>query len=308
MKRSSRLAFIITASSLGGVGAVSAALAGYVSQPRRTSLAARSKDLEKEGRWDKFQSIPSMPYEVKSHDGYTLHAQLLKAEKPSSRFVIISHGYGDNHYGAVKYALMYHDLGFNCILYDLRGHGENKKAPVTLGQKESQDLLTLIGDVRMTFGRHVSIGLHGESMGASLSIMALRYRPDISFIVSDCGYGDIIKILKDQLRRRFHLPQFFIRTASLANRIMYGYFFGSIRPIRYLKGNEIPICFIHGDADRFISPDQSEDMYKTTWGYSEIHLFPGADHAECLLSDEKRYRQVVRDFLISIGQLPDQKA
>ena len=36
------------------------------------------------------------------------------------------HGFRANRYGAVKYVDTYIDLGYNCIIYDMRGHGENE--------------------------------------------------------------------------------------------------------------------------------------------------------------------------------------
>lgn len=66
-----------------------------------------------------YDDLEKTNYTVTADDGYVLHAELLKNPKPSDKYVIISHGYTDNSMGDLKYAKMYLDLGFNCIIYDL---------------------------------------------------------------------------------------------------------------------------------------------------------------------------------------------
>ena len=76
-----------------------------------------------------FDGLAKEDYTVVSEDGYVLHALFVKNPADTDRYVILTHGYTDNRYGTLKYMKIYLDLGFNCICYDLRGHGEN--APAT---------------------------------------------------------------------------------------------------------------------------------------------------------------------------------
>ena len=71
-----------------------------------------------------YGQLEKTPYTVTSDDGYVLHAEMLRNHEPSTDYVIISHGYTDNRMGALKYVPTYLGLGYNCIIYDLRGHGE----------------------------------------------------------------------------------------------------------------------------------------------------------------------------------------
>jgi len=38
-------------------------------------------------------------------------------------------------------------------------------------------------------------------------------------------------------------------------------------------------------------------MHQVTKGYSELHLFPGANHAVSIISDMERYETVLKLFL-----------
>ena len=44
-------------------------------------------------------------------------------------------------------------------------------------------------------------------------------------------------------------------------------------------------------------------MMKDTKGYAEVHLIPGAGHAESILTDPETYQQLVSSFLEK--QFPD---
>ena len=69
-----------------------------------------------------------------------------------------------------------------------------------------------------------------------------------------------------------------------------------------LRDNEVPVCFIHGAADGFIKPSNSERMHEAQKGYSEIHLIPGAEHAQSReVSGEEEYRKIIKEFLEKIG-------
>jgi alpha-beta hydrolase superfamily lysophospholipase len=243
-----------------------------------------------------YDPMEKTDYTVTSYDGYVLHAQFLKNPGDTERYILISHGYTDNRFGSLKYARMYLELGFNVILYDLRGHGLNEPAFCTYTVRERKDLLAMILDSRERYPDASLFGLHGESLGAATSIAVVEEKPPVDFVVSDCGFSDIVPVLKIGLKG-MHLPGFLVNIASVCAKIRFGYSFSEMRPIGSLKENTIPILFIHGAEDRFILPEHSERMKEATKGYAELHLIPGADHAMSGLTDPKAYRKYVADFL-----------
>ena len=212
------------------------------------------------------------------------------------KYIILSHGYTDNRMGALKYAKMYLDLGYHCIIYDLRGHGENEPDITTYGILEGKDLRCLIEDTRNRYPDIRQLGLHGESLGAATTITSLKYHPAVDFVVADCGFCDIENVLKGGFKNS-HLPEFFVNLADLGMRFRYHYSIKKMRPIDSLDENEIPILFLHGAEDTFILPKNSEKMAKRTKGYQEFHIIEGAGHAESILVDPETYRQYVGAFL-----------
>ena len=231
------------------------------------SLNIRRQTLEEARTWQEnhydlswYDPLEKTDYTVTSYDGYVLHAQFLPNPDRSSKYIIISHGYSDNRFGALKYAKMYLDLGFNIIAYDLRGHGGS------------------VRDVR---------------------IAVLEEKPPVDFVVADCGFSEIASVLRNGMQA-MHLPGFLTGIMSIGAKIRFGYSYEDMKPIDSLKDNRIPILFIHGGSDSFVLPENSEKMKEATPGYAELHLIPNVDHAMSVISEPEQYREIVSAFLEKI--------
>ena len=269
------------------------------------TLAVKPITLEEARAWQEekehcdlswYDPLEKTDYTVTSYDGYVLHAQFLKNPQDTNHYVIISHGNTGNRFGSMKYAAMYLKQGFHVIVYDLRGHGLDAPTFCTFSVRERKDLLAMILDSRKRYPKATLFGIHGESLGAAASIAVLEEKPPVDFVVADCGFSDIVPVLKIKAAD-MHVPGFLFDVASVCAKIRFGYSFSQMRPIESLRENTIPILFIHGADDHAIPPEHSERMKETTKGYAEFHLIPGAAHAASILTDPKAYREFVANFL-----------
>lgn len=216
--------------------------------------------------------------------------------------MIISHGFRANRYGSVKYVSAYRDLGFNCIIYDVRAHGEDEPSGnvCTLGQTESADLLSLIDDAYGRYGDAILLGLHGESMGSAISLSALRYKPRVAFVVADCGFANLYDLLKGGYER-LHLG-WLIGPVNAVTQARYGFDLRDTSPVDALAGNKVPLCIIHGADDGIITPDNADRLAEATAGNVEVHKVDGAGHAESReVLGREAYEQVIADFLANVG-------
>lgn len=246
-----------------------------------------------------YDQLEKAAYTVKSYDGYILHAEFLRNPTPTNKYILITHGYTDNHIGSLKYTRMYLDLGFNVILYDLRGHGENAPTWCSYSLLERKDLLAMIRDSRARYPDAAVLGLHGESLGSATSVAVLEYKPPVDFVVADCGFSEITSVMQGGLKG-MHIPTWMVHVASVCTKLRHGVYYHQMRPIDSLRENRIPILFIHGEKDDFILPAHSQAMHQATQGYSEVHLIPGATHAASVLTDPEGYRTIVESFLEKI--------
>ena len=219
-----------------------------------SSMSIRRQTLDEARKWQEdhydlswYDPLEKTEYQVTSYDGYVLNAELISNPIPADKYVLLSHGYTDNRFGSLKYTKMYLDLGFNVIVYDLRGHGKNEPTFCTYSVRERKDLIALIRDCRDRYQPAV-LGIHGESLGAATSIACLEEKPQIDFVVADCGFSDISNVLKGGVKS-MHLPEGLVSLASVCARLRYGYSYDMMRPIDSLADNEIPILFLHGAED-----------------------------------------------------------
>lgn len=247
-------------------------------------------------------------YVIKGPYGEDIHVALLLAAEPSDKYVILAHGYTDNRFGMMKYVPHYYDLGFNCVVFDERGHGESKAEPCSYGPRELDYLMAVIKDTltRYDSGKGIRLGLHGESLGGATVLMSLReplVQENVKFVVDDCGFADIVTVLKVGLKM-YHVPVCFLYPALWAAWVMYGFKLWKARPIDYVYGNEIPLLCMHGAKDDFIVPEHSKRVYEATSGPREIHLFEGAWHAMSAVERPEEYGEVLKKFLGAIGDSP----
>ncbi len=246
-----------------------------------------------------YGKLEKTDYTVEGAGGYVLHVQFLKNPEESDKYMILSHGYTDCMIGSLKYAGMYLDYGYNCIIYDLRGHGANQKTFTSYGILEAQDLAAIIEDTRSRYHDISLLGLHGESLGAATTVTVLKYKPQVDFAVADCGFSDIENVLRRGIKAA-HAPSFLFDMGSFGARLRYGYSLKSMWPIDSLADNTVPILFMHGAADDFILPQNSQDMYDATKGPRELHFIDGAAHAVSILVDPENYRNYVTEFLAKV--------
>ncbi len=285
---------------LAGAGALTLGfgciLASFSMRIRRQTLAEARAWQEEHYDLSWYDRLEREDYTLRCRDGYLLHVQHLHNPKPANRAVIISHGLTDNRFGALKYAKPYLDLGFDIVVYDLRGHGENEKTYCTYSLRESRDLNLLIRDTRDRFPELKTLGLHGESLGAATSVAVLRFSPKVDFVVSDCAFAEIKPILEAGLRS-MHLPAGLIGLAGFCTRLLYHCSYSQMRPIDSLSKAKAPILFIHGAADELIPPEHAEAMHAVVADRSELHLVEDAPHALSVLTAPQDYRRWLRGFL-----------
>ena len=280
--------------ALGSVAAFtggSLGLASYILRIPRQSLE-QALDWQRDHydiSW--LETTPQEPYTVTSWDGYILHAVVLRPAVESRRYVILSHGYTDNRWGSLKYARLYLDLGWNCILWDLRGHGANEPGLCTYGMTEGRDLAELVKDARSRFGEALTLGLHGESLGAATTVSALRHGPEVDFAVADSPFADIVNVLEGKA------PALLVKLANPGAKLRCGIALTEMRPIDAVLRSRVPLLLFHGTADSFISPENSRRIYNAAQGVKELHLIEGAEHAQSVFTDPEGYRRILTAFL-----------
>lgn len=280
------------------VGSVVALL---IIKPRRRSLLDTSilEENKFPGIMDFYQNELTQKYSIESKYGYKLQAYYFMNKVKTDKFMVMAHGHTYTHHGCLKYARMMLEHGYNVVLYDERYHGASGGKFTSLGHYEKDDLYTVITDTIHRYGKDISIGTYGESMGAATVLLEAEMDSRVKFVISDCGFSDLKVLIKELLWKRYRIPTYPFYYFSI---LMFNIFTRSkmkgISPIKALNNIHVPIMFAHGLDDDFISYTHSEKMYSTYKGEKQIFLAGnGAYHAGSYHMDQEKYEENISEFL-----------
>lgn len=280
---------------------VSLGLVHYVCRPKFYPRdMAHKYDVEK-GILPKIDLLERKDVIIKMSDGYEIHGDISHIGD-GKKFVIFCHGYSWNREGQLKYAQHYAEMGYSVLLYDHRGHGDNKRRAVTMGYLEHRDLHEIIAWLRKEEGEDIEIGVMGESMGAATVVLEMEYDDNLAFVHADCPYSSLYELF-GYLIKRMHLPSYLLKTSSLFMKMLHGYWFTDVQPKMNVIKSKTPLLLITGENDTFIPPIESQLIYDNKKeGYREIHTFPNAEHARSYETDTPRYVKIMEDFLENIKE------
>ncbi len=274
-----------------------------IAEPDLKSEEEGIEQAKQSGDYDFYEKLEKQDFTVTNPSGYVLHCQLSPnyADSKSQKYVIISHGHKGNRYMSVKYAVLFQKLGFNTVIYDLRGHGLNEKAYITFGVEESVDLCAVIKDVRNKIGNQALLGVMGESMGAASSIQAagMCSRQLVDFCIADCAYKSAKGFARIITKSgKVHTPWWLAPGIRLYSKVFYHYDIYQSDSLEWVRKTDVPMLFIHGENDKLIPYSHSKELYEALPADPKgCDIFPGAKHAESILTYKARYEKIVSDFL-----------
>lgn len=235
-------------------------------------------------------------------DGEQLHARWLRAPEPTDRTAVLLHGYQGAAEAMLMIGYLYnHDLGFNVLIPDLRGHGHSEPAAISMGWTERQEVVEWIRTADTLFGGNSRIVLHGISMGAATTMIAAgeaSLPASVRCAVEDCGYTSTRDVFADSWQKQSQLPLFpLFQLSDLWCQVLYGWSFAEASPLDAMRRCRLPMLFIHGDRDSVVPVEMVHRLYEAKIGDKELWILPGVDHGAAYLHDPQAYTQRIRTFV-----------
>ena len=270
----------------------------YFANPKRCNRQYQI-DLFHYHEEPEYKLLKREPITFVMKDGYEIGGDI--SINDPKRFVIVVHGFGSTCERAVKYASVFTRLGYSIVLFDLRGHGDNKRVRCTMGKQEAKDLNEIINKIISMYGDDIELGLYGCSMGAASALLVTKYTTRPNWIVSDCAYSS----LKDMAYGYFdshHMPRFpFSQFLNFVITVFYGFSYKDTSAKDAIKNVDIPVLFIHGKLDKMIPVWNVDKLYEAAKGYKEKVIFENSEHGKSMFDEYDRYCNVVEDFLNKVN-------
>ncbi len=242
------------------------------------------------------------PVRLTSPFGYNLSGDYFPLPG-SLRTVVLVHGFTYTRLGCIKYLPVFRALGFNVLIYDQRCHGLSGGENTTFGFYEQHDLRVLFDWALAQLPPGGTVGSMGESLGGATCLMHAALDPRPAFVIADCTYADLQDQLALRLRLDYRLPRLpLLPLASLICRLWAGFWFGQVSPLRAVAALEMPVLFIHGQADDYTPSEASRRLYDAkTRGLRRLYLAADAGHAEAYWKNRAEYARQVEHFLRAGG-------
>ena len=184
--------------------------------------------------------------------------------------------------------------GYNIMMIDQRAHGKSEGRTMTFGVFERFDVLSWIDYTVERVGKKTRIVLAGISMGAATVLMAsnLNLPPNVKGIMADCPYSSPKDILCCVLKS-LKLPSGVLyQLARFSARIYGGVNIEEASAKEAVAETQIPILFIHGDDDRFVPCNMSQECYDACASDKKIVFVKNAGHGISYCVDAKLYEKV----------------
>ena len=281
--------------------------------PRQDVLRVDLSEIADMEKWEEYKKfiVPNREWlqsqelehiTIKARDGIILHADYFPAEGDGNKLVICNHGYtGTGITNCASVAVFFHNLGYDCLIVDHRGHGKSEGKYIGFGILDRYDCRKWIEYVDSRFSKSKEIVLYGVSMGATTALMTAGFTDlsdSVKAIIADCAFTSPYDVFAHILKRDYHLKPFPVMDISDSMcRKKAGYGFRDYSTLEALKTNTLPVLFIHGKEDNFVPTYMSDQNYKACNSPKEIYLVENAGHGASYYENTEECQRRMKNFL-----------
>ncbi len=286
-----------------GAAVVAPSVAAYrfaVEYRRRAGFPARRPALETPDAYGLPFEVVAVASEAGSLPGWFIPAP---GGRPAPAVVLV-HGWESNRARMLPNAAFLHAAGFAALLFDVRGHGDNR--PESLPISGAEFGADTRAAVALAAARPdvTSVAVLGHSMGAIGAAIAAAGDPRIAALVTTAAPADPRRLT----RRTFQLaglsmPGFVAQPlAALTTRVYLrprGHAPSAVSAAAAVARYAGPILIVHGALDEIVGPDHADRLDRAARRVAgrevELLILPEGRHR--WLYEDAAYRGRIAAFL-----------
>ncbi len=235
---------------------------------------------------------------ITNEKGQKRHAKVFDNGHPD-KWAIIFHGYTSNPCGMYHYAFCYAEMGFNCLLPSMIGHGDDPNSHCSMGYHDRYMGIDFINHL-VSLYPDCEIALHGESMGAATTMLITgeKLPSNVKCAVSDCGFTTVFEeythVTKKQISP-YLVP--LLPAISKYSELRGNFNFKKCAPVEAVRNSDTPTLFVHGEADDFVPFRMLGEVYEACSAQKEFFTVKKAEHAQSSTLAPKLYWTNVYNFV-----------
>ncbi len=238
---------------------------------------------------------------LKTKDGLNIKGWFVPAD--SDKAVIIAHGLGANKSNFIGTVDMWHQLNFNVLIFDFRGHGMSDGHTVTFGYKERLDVMIGLEYLMKSkkFLPEKIVG-YGVSFGGAAMIHAANEMRVFHKIIIDSSFASLDDMADTIVDGESIIPVFcrkmFKEMGLFFIRLDVGFDIREHSPenvVGRLAGT--PMLFIHGKGDPLINWEQTQRLYEKAGGPKKVVFLETQGHFGTM--NDASYVDIIRGFVVN---------
>ena len=224
--------------------------------------------------------------------------------RPSKAWTIVVHGINDDREVGLRIAPTLRRADFNSLLISYRDDLGAPDGPDGLHHQGQTEWRDLEAAVRYALRRGANeIVLDGYSMGGALITQFMERSPlanRIDGLILDAPALNWKAILEFNATR-MGFPAFAALPVEWAIDIRTDVDWDSLDALRHPEDFHLPILLFHGDDDRVVPIETSEEFAKELPRWVTYYAVPKAGHTQSWNVDPGLYDRRLRRFLLQIG-------
>jgi pimeloyl-ACP methyl ester carboxylesterase len=173
--------------------------------------------------------------------------------------------------------------GFRCVLVDLRGHGRSTGDQITYGAVETHDMVQVLDRLEQEGLIAGNVGVLGGSLGGAVAINWAAIDPRVNAVVALETFSSLREAAVDfaplVLRgwQWLFSPRAIQRCVDVAGRIAH-FDPDESSPIKAIASSKQWVLLIHGEADTWLTPENSRRLLEAGKGHAHLVTLPNIDH------------------------------
>jgi fermentation-respiration switch protein FrsA (DUF1100 family) len=210
--------------------------------------------------------------------------------------VLLVHGLGADRSSMVPRALLLKARGFSSLLIDLQGEGETKGDAITMGYRESRDVIAA-RDWIWAKAPGQKIGVIGTSLGGA-SVLLAPQPSGFDAVVLESVYSRIGRAVENRIRMQLKFLASVLTPLLLVQlepRLHISV--SELEPIRGIGQLGAPVLVAAGSQDLHTTLEESRELFDAAAQPKSLWIVEGATHQDLLAFDPKGYEEHVVGFL-----------
>ena len=210
--------------------------------------------------------------------------------------VLLVQGLGSDRSSMVPRAELLKARGFSSLLIDLQGEGETRGDAITMGYRESKDVIAARHWIRLKAPGQ-EIGVVGSSLGGA-SVLLAPQPAGFDAIVLESVYPQIGRAVENRIRMQLGFlapvlaPLLLIQIEPRLHIAV-----SDLEPIRWIAKLGAPVLVAAGSRDEHTTLEESRELFDAALYPKSLWIVEGAIHEDLFAFDPKGYEEHVVGFL-----------